>query len=79
MMAPAYMNGQRAPFNGPSESQPQESAMTMKIAVFGSGTMYLSALEHSKEPRSSFENTVVDLRHRVFAARYRCWLSIEAL
>lgn len=32
------MNGQRAPFMGPSESHPQESAMTMKMAVVGKGT-----------------------------------------
>lgn len=49
MTAPAYMNGQRAPFNGPSESQAQESAMTMKIAVFGSGTVYVSAIDHAEE------------------------------
>jgi hypothetical protein len=49
MIAPAYMNGQRAPFNGPSESQAQESAMTMKIAVVGSGTFYVSAFDHAEE------------------------------
>jgi hypothetical protein len=49
MTAPAYMNGQRAPFNGPSESQAQESAMTMKIAVVGSGTVFVLAFDHAGE------------------------------
>jgi hypothetical protein len=43
--APAYINGQRAPFNGPSESQPHDRAMTMKMAVLGSGTGELSAMQ----------------------------------
>jgi len=73
------MNGQRAPFSGPSESQPQESAMTIKIAVVGSGTVRMSAIEHQEKRELGVGYTVVDLRHAVVAARYRCRLGVEAL
>lgn len=78
MIAPAYMNGHRAPFSGPSESQPHDNAMTMKIAVFGRGTIEVLAL-NKKERVSSYLHTIVDLWHCVMSTGYRRRMSIETL
>ncbi len=68
------MKGQRLPRNGPSESQPQIKAMTMKIPVVGRGTTTLSV----ETANTGSLRTIVDLWNRERSAGKRVGLLIEA-